>query len=361
MDTLLTNTTADLIIKEQTFSKYLIDSFIDYLDDAQTTTIEGYIVCLNQFFNYLKDNGITAPTEQDIKDYKEYLKKYISKKTNKPLTQATKQQYLRAVKQLFTWLDSQNLYKNIAYNIRNFKLKRDVNNKTSKDAFSEEDIKIILDSIDRDTLTGKRDYAIILLALTGGLRINEISNIDRQDMELISGKCKLKILGKGHTDKDNYIKVIPAVYNAIMDYLDMRGNVKPTDALFTSTSNRALNKRITKQSISQIIKNRFRQAGYDSQRLTAHSLRHTSITLLLNAGADIYTAQMHARHQDPKTTEIYAHKNTKDTAHTEQDIYNQVFNIANNVSSLKDNINELTQEQQLQVLNFINNLKICIA
>lgn len=361
MDTLTTNTTADLIIKEQTFSKYLIDSFIDYLDDVQETTTKGYIICLNQFFKYLKTYNITAPGEEDIKRYKEYLNEYINPKNNKPLTQGTKQQYLRAVKQLFTWLDNEGLYKNIAYSIRNYKLKRDVNNKTSKDAFSEEDIKIILDSIDRETATGKRDYAIILLALTGGLRINEISNIDIQDMELIKNECRLYILGKGHTSKDNYIKVIPAVHQAIKDYLQTRDNVKPTDALFTSTSNRALNKRITKQSISQIIKNRFRQAGYDSQRLTAHSLRHTSITLLLNAGADIYTAQMHARHQDPKTTEIYAHKNTKDTAHTEQDIYNQVFNIANSVNVLKDNINELTQEQQLQVLSYINNLKVCIA
>lgn len=320
MDNLIT-------IREPNIDQQIMNSFIKYLDDIQPTTAKCYAVYLNQFFKYLNDRAILYPTEKDIKDYKEFLNSYINPKTNKHITQSTKQQYFRAVKQLFLWLDSQEIYRDIAHNTRNFKLKKDINNRTSKDSFNEEDIRIILNSIDRTTATGLRDYAIILLAVTGGLRINEISNIDRQDMELIKNECRLYILGKGYKSKDTYIKVIPAVHQAIKEYLKTRGNVKPTDALFTSTSNRSKNQRITKQSISQIIKKRFRHAGYDSQRLTAHSLRHTSITLLLNAGADIYTAQMHARHQDPKTTEIYIHKNTKDTAHTEQDIYNQIFNI----------------------------------
>lgn len=73
---------------------------------------------------------------------------------------------------------------------------------------------------------------------------------------------------------------------------------------------------------------------------------------------------MHARHQDPKTTEIYAHKNTKDTAHTEQDVYNQIFKPTESEDKqedIKQNINKLTKEQQIQVLNYINNLKLCIA
>lgn len=340
------------------FNNYLLNDFIEYID-ATPTTAKGYIICLHQFIKYLKDNDIRQPNTNDIKAYKKYLQDYINPKNNKPLTSGTKQQYLRAVKQLFTWLNNTGLYDNVAYSVRNFKLKRDANHKTTKDAFSEDDIKIILNKIDKTTPVGKRDYAIILLAITGGLRVNEIRNIDIQDMEIIKSECRLYILGKGHTEKDNYIKVIPAVYDAIKDYLATKESIKPTDALFTSTSNRALNKRITKESLSQIIKNRYRDAGYDSNKLTAHSLRHTSITLLLNSGADIYTAQMHARHQDPKTTEIYAHLNERDTATNEQDIYNQIFNTTeqNITTKVKNNINDLNQEQQLKVLSYIADLK----
>lgn len=340
------------------FNNYLLNNFIDYID-ATDKTAKGYIICIHQFFKFLKENNIKQPKVNDIKDYKKYLQEYINPKNNKPLASSTKQQYLRAVKQLFTWLNNTGLYENVAYSVRNFKLKRDINNKTTKDAFNENDIKIILNKIDKTTITGKRDYLIILLMLTGGLRVNEIRNIDIQDIETIKNEYRVYILGKGHTEKDNYIKVIPAVYDAITDYLKTKGNYKRADALFTSTSNRAINKRITNESLSQIIKKRYRDAGYDSNKLTAHSLRHTSITLLLSSGADIYKAQMHARHQDPKTTEIYAHLNNRDTDTSEQDIYNQIFNTTdqNITNKVKNNINNLTTEQQEQLLNYITDLK----
>ncbi len=47
--------------------------------------------------------------------------------------------------------------------------------------------------------------------------------------------------------------------------------------------------------------------GLDSKRLTAHSLRHTAITLSIKGGASLQQAQAMARHSDPKTTMIYFH------------------------------------------------------
>ena len=66
-------------------------------------------------------------------------------------------------------------------------------------------------------------------------------------------------------------------------------------------------------------------AGYDSDRITAHSLRHTSVTLLLEAGATLQEAQHHARHADPATTGIYAHNIDRRKDHSEQIIFNQIF------------------------------------
>ena len=83
---------------------------------------------------------------------------------------------------------------------------------------------------------------------------------------------------------------------------------------------------MTEPSISRIIKGIFKAAGYDSDRITAHSLRHTSVTMLLKAGATIQEAQLHARHADPATTGIYAHNIERAKQHTEQRIYNQIFN-----------------------------------
>lgn len=341
-DNLINNNNADLI-----FSNQLLNRFINYTD-VNNTTIKGYKVCIRQFFNYLLDNSIKQPNRQDIKNYKAYISK-------SNFTSGTKQQYLRAVKHLFKWLASENLYPNIADNIKGFKVNND---NTKRESFTEDDIKTILSKIDKSTIQGKRDYAIILLALTGGLRVSEISNIDIQDIQTIKNQNVVYIKGKGRTDKDEYIKVIPEVYNAIKDYLISKPTIKNNDPLFTSTSNRALNKRITSESLSYIIKCRFKDAGYDSKKLVFHSLRHSSNTLLFKSGADLYQVQQHARHKDPKTTEIYLHSVNRDADTSEQDIYNQIFNTESQKTNteLKTIITKLTPAEQIQVLNYIKNI-----
>jgi len=64
---------------------------------------------------------------------------------------------------------------------------------------------------------------------------------------------------------------------------------------------------MTTRSISRIVKAALKGAGMDSDRLTAHSLRHTAVTLSLLAGASIQEAQSMVRHSNINTTLIYAH------------------------------------------------------
>lgn len=349
MDYALHFTKADKPSKnELVFSNQLIYSFINYTD-VQDTTLKGYKTDLKPFFKYLRDNNINQPNRQDIRNYKKHL-------DSLNLTTGTKQQYFRATKHLFKWLASEGLYLNVADNIKGFKVDA---SKTKKESFNEQDIKNIINKIDTTTEVGKRDYAIILLILTGGLRINEIRNIDIQDIQVIKNEYVVYILGKGHTEKDTYIKIIKPVYDAIKDYLDIKGKTNRADALFTSTSNRALGKRITKESLSQILKNRFRDAGYDTPKLTAHSLRHTSNTMLYKSGADIYKVQQHARHKDPKTTEIYIHQAERENNTNELDIYNQIFNTENQdiISDLRQEITTLNDRELKAVLDYIKVLK----
>lgn len=341
------NTSDDLQVY---FNNQLVNRYLIANVDITDTTIKGYRVCIRQFLKWLKDNQINQPTRDDIKAYKLYLK-------NSNYTNGTKNQYIRAVKHLFKWLYSEGLYPNISDNIKGFKVIAD---NTKKDAFTEQEIKKIIDDIDTTSVIGKRDKAIILLMLVGGLRITEIHNMDIQDIEIKNNEYIINIMGKGHTEKDNYIKVIKPIYDVLKEYLDTRPNKRGIDPLFTSTSNRALNKRITKETLSQIIKNRFRYSGFNSKKLTAHSIRHTTATLLLKSGADIYKTQHHLRHQDPKTTEIYINMNNKEQDTSELDIYNQVFNKTkqSNLKDLRDSINNLNDADVIEVLNYINTKKI---
>lgn len=329
------------------FNPSLFDSFIKY-SDVKETTLKGYIVCIRQFMHYLEDNHISQPTRNDVKTYKSFL-------DNQSFTAGTKAQYLRAVKHFFKWTASEGLYPNVADNIKTAKVRQD---NTKKNAFREEDIRAILDSIDRSQEVGKRDYSMILLSVTGALRIIEMQRANIGDIQTISGEKVLYIQGKGRDEKDEYKKLVPEVMEAIEDYLSCRPNAKKTDPLFVGTSNRAKDRRISEPGISRIIKSIFVKAGYDCEKLTAHSLRHTSNTLLFKSGADLYTVQHHARHSDPKTTEIYIHAIEREKDHSEQAIYDSIYNPGKQDFIIKatELFKNLSEEKQEKALEFLNKL-----
>ena len=292
----------------------LFKRFTEYTD-VKETTIKSYNVCLRHFIDWIAKRGINKPQREDIKNYKIYLDK-------QKFSAGTKAEYFRAVKHFFKWAASEGIYPNVADNIKAVKVKHD---NTRKDPLRETDIIKVLDSINTENETGKRDYAMLILAVTGGLRIIELQRADIGDIETIAGERVLFIQGKGRDEKDEYVKFVPEVWEAVSKYLYSRQAVKKKDPLFAGTGNRAKGHRLTVQSISRIIKNILINAGYDSKRLTAHSIRHTSITLLLKAGATLQEAQYHARHSDPATTGIYAHNIEREKDQSEQRIYDQIF------------------------------------
>ena len=158
------------------FSNGLFNSFVEYLD-VKDTTLRGYVTYTRQFVKWLQAEGISQPQREDIKAYKQYL-------DSQTFTAGTKAQYLRAVKYFFKWTAAEGFYPNVADNIKTAKVRQD---NTKREAFAEEDVQAILDSIDRSTEAGKRDFAMIMLSVTGGLRIIEMQRADIQDMQTKNG------------------------------------------------------------------------------------------------------------------------------------------------------------------------------
>ena len=83
--------------------------------------------------------------------------------------------------------------------------------------------------------------------------------------------------------------------------------------------------RLTPKSISTIVKQRLIDAGYNSDRLTAHSLRHTAVTLSLIGGLPLEEVQQFARHKNISTTQIYAHNLDRAKNRSEDTIANSIF------------------------------------
>lgn len=271
------------------------ERYISYLD-ASPKTVETYTKALRQFFKYLSVHGIRQPKREDVIAFRDDLKASGLKPT-------TVQNYITATRIFFKWTEQEGLYPNIAEHIKGAKL--DKNHK--KDYLTSRQAKEVLSNIGKETEEGLRNYAILSLMVTGGLRTIEVSRADVEDLRTLGENTVLFVQGKGREEKTEYIKISAPVEKAIRQYLKARQNVEEGQPLFTSTSNNSKGNRITTRTVSGIVKTALKNAGYDSARLTAHSLRHTAITLALLAGREITEVQQFARHANLNTTMIYNH------------------------------------------------------
>ena len=161
------------IVAQQTIDGTLLDRFIAYLD-ASPKTVETYYKAVRQLITYLMLNGITRPQREDIVAFREELKASGHKPT-------TVQNYITATKLFFRWTAQEGLYPNIADHLKGAKLNRD----HKKDYLTSRQVKEVLDAVERDTLKGLRDYAILTLMVTGGLRTIEVIRADVGDLRTV--------------------------------------------------------------------------------------------------------------------------------------------------------------------------------
>ena len=281
---------AQAVLSEEAYLRFV--SFID----AAPKTVQTYTRDLRQMFRYFAENGIRNPQREDIISYRESLKAAGKKPT-------TVQNYITAARLFFQWTEQERLYPNVAAHVKGAKLDRE----HKKDYLTSAQCKTVLSGIDRSSLIGLRDYAVVALVITGALRTIEVSRADIGDLRTAGDNTVLYVQGKGREEKTEYVKVSPEVEKAIRAYLKARGETDPSAPLFASDSNNSKGGRLSTRSISGMCKAAMVNAGYNSSRLTAHSMRHTGVTLALLNGNSLEEAQQYARHANIATTMIYNH------------------------------------------------------
>lgn len=307
------NTSNKQLIFQQNNLEDLFQQFIIFID-ATPNTIRTYRGSLKQWFLYLRQNKIGHPDSETVRQYRQELQNSGKKPT-------TVKNYIIAVKRFFEWTEEAGFYPNIAKYIKSGHLSKNF----KKDYLTGSQARQILDKIDRSTIKGKRDYAMLVTMLTMGLRTIEVSRADIDDIRTKGNMTVLYVQGKGHDEKDDLIRMTSHVESAIRDYLSVRRANDLSEPLFTSTSNHNANGRMTTRSIRRIVKTAFISAGYDSPRLTAHSTRHTAATLSLLNGATLQQTQELLRHRNIGTTEIYAHNIDATTNPAATDVEEAIF------------------------------------
>lgn len=294
-------------VTAELFSRWT--SFID----ASPKTVDTYSKNIKRFFVYLAENGITQPQREDIVAYRDYLKE-----DHKP---TTVQGYLAAVKLFFQWTEQERIYPNVAQRVKGAKL--DTEHK--KDYLTTKQVNKLLGAIDRSTLKGKRDYAMLSVMVTTGLRTISIINANIEDIRTAGDATALFYKGKGHEEKATYVKLAEPVEDAIRDYLTARGTTDGTEPLFSSVANRNSGGRMTTRSISRVAKNSLIDVDLISDRLTAHSFRHTAATLNLLNGGTVEETQQLLDHANINTTLIYSHALERAKNNSEKRIAKAIF------------------------------------
>lgn len=269
--------------------------------DCSASSKRTYRRQIKQYFAWLQETNtvqrIGSMTRIDILVYKRFLRH------ERKLSIYTINGYLTVIKKLYTWLESEKLYPNIARGVKGYKKPRG----HRKDCLSAEQLNKALDTLDRTELTGLRNFALFNLMARTGLRDIEVARAQMGDMRTESGQAVLWIQGKGRDMKDEYVVLTKKAMYPILDYLRARQASNAEEPLFCSLSNRNKGKALKTRSISRIVKNMLKQIGLGDARHTAHSLRHTAITLAILGGAEPTQVQAMARHSDPKATMGYYH------------------------------------------------------
>ena len=146
-----------------------------------------------------------------------------------------------------------------------------------------------------------RDYAILMLFLSCGLRVSELVSLNLTDIY----DDHVRVIGKGN--KERVVFFADGCREALDDYLAVRdnGKIRPEDknALFISSVNR----RITSRGVEQMVDKKLLIAGLDASRYSPHKLRHTAATLMLKNGVDTRALQEVLGHSNLNTTQIYTH------------------------------------------------------
>ncbi len=294
-------------------SSTVLNSFVDFLDVAPLT-VKTYKAGITRLITYLKAKQITKPVREDIAAFKKALQECGCK----PATVAA---YLSAIRRFFDWTESEGLYPNITRGIKAPKIDKG----HKRDFLTAPQISRMMKGIDTHTVEGKRNFAILALMATGGLRTVEVMRANVEDLSTAGGEPVLFVQGKGRTDKKEFVKLTPEVLQAIREYLNARGKVNRKEPLFVSCSHRNRGGRLTTRTISGIAKASMISAGYYSDRLTAHSLRHSAVTIALMAGQSLAEVQYFARHSNINTTQVYAHNVDRLRSGCEASISNAIF------------------------------------
>ena len=280
-----------------------IEKFLRYLEIEKNYSdltrlnykadLEDFDKFLNPVRDKVSDRVKEVPLDKiDYLSLRRYLA-YLKEKNFKPRSIARKLSCLRS---FFKFLCRDGyLSNNPTLSLSSFKL-----DKHLPSFLTEEEMIRLLKIPQGSDERSLRDQAILETFYSTGMRISELVGLNVEDIDFISGVTKVR--GKGK--KERLLPVGEYALKAIRAYLDNRN--KQSLTLFLNKNGG----RLTARGTRNVVRKYIRLASLSSG-ISAHSLRHSFATHLLNRGADLRSVQELLGHANLSTTQIYTHLTTE--------------------------------------------------
>lgn len=291
--------------------KELKNQFLEYQEvekNRSPKTIESYDRYLAKFLDWAKISRTEEINDDLVRNFRLYLNRFQDKK-GRFLSKITQNYYIIVLRSFLKYLAKKTIPTLQAEKVEIAKIPQ-----KEVEFLENDEIKRIIDAADGQNFKSLRDRAILELLFSTGLRVSELTGIDRKKLNLKSGE--LSVRGKG--GKIRVVFISNSAAKAIENYLKLREDVDP--ALFVRDVKglkKFFNKkdvknkknddfRLTPRSVQRIVKHYAIKAGI-VKNVHPHTLRHSFATDLLANGADIRSVQAMLGHSSITTTQIYTH------------------------------------------------------
>jgi site-specific recombinase XerD len=170
------------------------------------------------------------------------------------------------------------------------------------------EIDALLAAPDRSTWTGRRDHALLLLAVQTGLRASELTGLNVADAQL-AGAAHITCQGKGR--KQRITPLTRTTAAVLRVWLAERAGDRD-DPLFPTIQGRRLSRDALERRLAVHAAHATREHGtFKDKQVTLHTLRHTAAMQLLHAGIDTTVIALWLGHERVETTQIYLHADLK--------------------------------------------------
>jgi len=285
----------------------LIQQFLEYLEiekNSSKLTIRNYRLYLKRFLIWLETNhpgkGTKDLSVDIIRSYRLYLSNYADEK-GLSLMRVTQSYYIIALRSFLRFL-VRNDYDTLSPE----KIDLPKGESKSLKFLEKGHLDELLNTIETDKEAGLRDRAILEMLFSTGLRVSELTKLNRDNINFDTRE--FGVIGKGGRARVVFMSDQACFW--LSKYFEARkDNFKPIFIRYSKevlTENNGEKMRLTSRSVERIIEKYVKQARLPI-KATPHTLRHSFATDLLSNGADLRSVQEMLGHKNISTTQIYTH------------------------------------------------------